>query len=562
MRWALLNRLLGTKNRFHQPGCLTQMVQTWRWRVVRATTRFLGVKQLESFVSQSGYRQGLVLFLISVLTLTGILASAAFVNAAPPAAVLISASFSFNQRGLGIRRDGKLSSEAISNGKTQLRAFRDVMTIEGDNRSWAALIHVSRQQPSLDGGLVMKTIPGPIPSQYWFSCRARGNFLLAWRAGGVDRACSEGLKLMGRWRQLKSLDSSAKAGVLIAQAEEEEFTISPTSQATLLRTEDNGSGVIIKTLAGGFRVVSANFPQGQTISKGQQYAYPQDQVTPFNADAALQSPEVQDFLKDQNWANPNIPKPLSNAIKSQLQSYRSPGLSGASKPVEVDSRVLKATIYLNSPETILRLAYSGAPQDFSSFVRSNNAAIVASGTFAFGKDWQMISEGRPLAGTFRFSTGTVLGIRAGNQPEMITLKKEGMPNWDAYWFGLAAGPRLLKAGQVLPWQPEEEGFADPKVTNPDTPLGRAAIGFSADRTRLYYVLFNQNISLRGAAEYMKRIGCTEAMNLEGGGTRSFAHNGKILIAGGRPQNHTLVVHDVNRPASAAVKQAWLAFRGA
>lgn len=231
----------------------------------------------------------------------------------------------------------------------------------------------------------------------------------------------------------------------------------------------------------------------------------------------------------------------------------------AKQPVQVDTQFLKATIYLNSPETILRLAHSNTPQDFSTFVRSNNAAIVASGTFAFGRDWQLISQGKQVSGNFRFTTGTVLGIRRGNQPEMVTLKKEGMPNWNDYWLAMAAGPRLLRAGQILPWQPQEEGFADPKVTNTQTALGRSAIGFSADRTRLYYVMFKQNVSLRRAAELMKQLGCVEAMNLEGGGTRSFAHNGRILEHGGRPQTHVLVVHDANRPAPKVLKQSWQTF---
>lgn len=235
---------------------------------------------------------------------------------------------------------------------------------------------------------------------------------------------------------------------------------------------------------------------------------------------------------------------------------------GANPPATkvVNTPFLQATIYLNSPQTILKLAYNSTPQPFANFVRSHaSAAVVASGTFAFGRDWQLISEGQHVGGTLRFTTGTVLGIRRGNQPDMMTLKKQGTPNWNDYWFAIAAGPRLLQSGQMLPWRPEEEGFADPKVTNVDSALGRTAIGISSDRTRLYYVMFKQNVSLRRAAELMKQMGCSDAMNLEGGGTRSFAHQGKIVIPGGRPQTHAIVVYDAKHPAPAALQQAWQRF---
>lgn len=515
------------------------------------------------------YQRLLALAFIGILSLVGTLAIHISVNAAQPSAVLVANSYNFNSRGLGVRRKGSASLEKISNGRTQLQAFQDIILVEGDNKSWAALVHLFSQKPQQHGGFIMRTLKSATPSQYWFSCRAQGKLLMAWRKGGKDRSCSNGLKLTRRDGLTKSFlkSNSIKTtkdnkSFVIAQALDE-ITIVPGSEPTLIQASDSETGIILQVLQGSIQVTSTSIPGSKLVQKYQQYSYPQDQTIPFNADSAMQSTEVKEFLQDENWIRPDTPKPISDAIKNQLQSYRnSMPTVGDSRPVEVDSKLLKATIYLNSPETILKLAYRNTPQSFSNFVASNNAAIVTSGTFAFGKDWQMISEGKQVAGTFRFTTGTVLGIRRGNQPEMVTLKKEGLPNWDDYWFAIAAGPRLLKAGQILPWQPSEEGFADPKITNTQREEGRSAIGFSADRTRLYYVLFKQNVSLRRAAELMKQIGCAEAMNLEGGATRSFAHNGKILEPGGRPQTHVLVVYDVNRPAPDFLKQAWKVFQRA
>jgi uncharacterized protein YigE (DUF2233 family) len=255
----------------------------------------------------------------------------------------------------------------------------------------------------------------------------------------------------------------------------------------------------------------------------------------------------------QTSPSPQTPAPatFNQTATSQATTY------------EENNLYRKVTIHLDSPETIVALGMannqsSTARQAFATFVGQYNAAIVASGTYAAGTNWPLKSGGNFIGGTEKFaqySTGTVLGLRPGNIPQMITIKKDGTPNWDNYQFALTSGPRLLKGGQILPWQPAEEGFGDPKVTNTETPLGRTAIGFSGDGRKLYYVVFKQNVSLRQAAQLMKTIGCTEAMNLDGGGTQALARNGNIIINSSRTQTHALVVFDVNRPAPTALKNA-------
>lgn len=228
------------------------------------------------------------------------------------------------------------------------------------------------------------------------------------------------------------------------------------------------------------------------------------------------------------------------------------------KGIQVEnSNVIRAIIPLSDPQSKLRLDManinsSTQRQQFQTFVQQNpQAAIVASGTYAAGTNWPLKSRGHFVGGTDRFarySTGTVLGITANNVPQMVTIKTEGLPNWDQYDFALTAGPRLLKNGQGLPWMPTAEGFRDPKVTNVDNPLARAAIGFSQDGKTLYYVIFKQNISLRQEAALMEQLGCWEAMNLDGGGTIAFAQNDRVIWNSTRPQTHVVLFYDAVRPA--------------
>jgi|GEM_PF-2774946 len=318
---------------------------------------------------RASFQQRFILALISLLTLVSILTVHISVNAVQPSAVLITNSYNFANRGLGVRREGGVRLEAVSNGKTQLKVFRDVLIVEGDKRSWAALVHVLGQKPLQYGGFIMKTLAGSTPSQYWFSCRAKGNFLMAWRQGGKDRACGEGLRLLYRGDQAKSSLKSnfkeitqVKTPLLIAQEALDEITIVPGTQSTLIQTVDSGASLTIKVITGTIQVTSTKFSQSQLLQKNQQYNYSQNQITSFDADSAWQSQEVKDFLQDQQWITPDTPKALSESIRNQLQSYRSETSATASeKPqiTEIQQAILDTHNQLRAEVGTPPLSWSG-----------------------------------------------------------------------------------------------------------------------------------------------------------------------------------------------------------
>ena len=287
----------------------------------------------QEFLESRFYQRWLMLVFIGLLALVSALTTRISVNAlttrisvnaAQPLAVLISDSHNFKNRGLGVRREGKEPPETVTNGKTQLQAFRDVLTVEGDNHSWARLVHVLRQRPPHYGGFIMETLRRSIPSQYWFSCRAKGNFLMAWRQGGKDRACGDGLKLIGRNGQIKSsfnFDSTeiaqANKSLVLAQASDE-IIIVPGSQRTILQTFDSGTDITIEVLEGDIRVISTKVPEGKLIKKGEQYTYPQNNIASIDSDSIVQKPEVRDFLKAKNWSPPKVPQVIAEAISEHL----------------------------------------------------------------------------------------------------------------------------------------------------------------------------------------------------------------------------------------------------
>jgi exopolysaccharide biosynthesis protein len=139
---------------------------------------------------------------------------------------------------------------------------------------------------------------------------------------------------------------------------------------------------------------------------------------------------------------------------------------------------------------------------------------------------------------------------------MVTARAEERPRWEQHWFSLTCGPRLLKEGGVC-LNPEMEGFKDDHVLG----IGpRAAIGFPKSKDKLYLVTFTTGLSLEQEAKMMKAIGCSDAMNLDGGASKALAHNGKIIMKPGRALTNVLVVYDVKHPAPKEVLASLQEFR--
>jgi exopolysaccharide biosynthesis protein len=284
------------------------------------------------------------------------------------------------------------------------------------------------------------------------------------------------------------------------------------------------------------------------------------------------SPQPLPTPTPQTSPTPKPPQP------SSAPKVKSPAVVKG-KPVQVTQKTVagvsfyQTTIDLSDPETFITLGlannaiYANGPtisngdEPFAKLVARQKAAVVANGTF-FDKSNQkwvmgnMVAAGRFLKYSRWENYGTTLGIKAGNQLEMITARTEGQPNWDQHWFSITCGPRLIKQGKIS-ISPQSEGFADPHVLG----VGyRTALGFPANRKQLFLISFLASLSLQQEANIMKAIGCIEAMNLDGGASEALAHNGRILLPAGRNLTNVIVVYDTNYPAPSALKTSWQRFQ--
>lgn len=249
------------------------------------------------------------------------------------------------------------------------------------------------------------------------------------------------------------------------------------------------------------------------------------------------------------------------------------------KPLKFVKATLKgvpfyqATIDLKDPETFLSIQlannadqancvdFTHGDEAFNSFVKRSHGAIVQNGTF-FSKDNQkrvmgnMVDSGRYLKYSQWENYGTTLGIKKNNEPEMVTARIEGQPDWSQHWFSITCGPRLLTNGEIL-IDAEKEGFTDSHVLGVGP---RCAIGFPATKDKIYLVTFLMGLSLKKEAEVMKAMGCSEAMNLDGGASKALAHNGEITVQANRPLTNVIVVYDTKFPAPKPLIKSWKEFQ--
>lgn len=198
---------------------------------------------------------------------------------------------------------------------------------------------------------------------------------------------------------------------------------------------------------------------------------------------------------------------------------------------------------------------------FEAMAARTRAAVSINGTF-FSKDAQkrvmgnMVRNGQLIKFSQWDHDGTTFWLGEGNRPGMRTPSAEGAPPWNGSWLALSCGPRLLRDGK--PWlQPAHEGFKDSHVLGA---AGRSALGYDAAGAHLYLASFDGAVTLAKEAEVMRAIGCAQAMNLDGGASRSLALGSRVVVPAGRPLTNVLAFYDRAHPAPTALGGAFRKFR--
>lgn len=152
---------------------------------------------------------------------------------------------------------------------------------------------------------------------------------------------------------------------------------------------------------------------------------------------------------------------------------------------------------------------------------------------AIPRDAHVLSAGGRWAGLLARAR---LGART-----RISLDTE--PRWPKLRYALGAGPRLVKAGQVAVTAAEERFRADVLRTT-----SRSAVGLHPDGNVLVAAMESTQaggVTLDEAACIMLKLGCHEAMSLDGGGSTTVIDGGRVInhpIGGSeRPVSNALLI---------------------
>jgi Phosphodiester glycosidase len=289
-------------------------------------------------------------------------------------------------------------------------------------------------------------------------------------------------------------------------------------------------------------------------------------------------PDSQPSIAPRKWGRRSFLLLSGAALATAMGSLPPAIAPAAARSVRIRrSTVAGVPLYqteidLRDPYTFLAIGLANNPtlanpygtngdELFTTMVSRYHAAIVASGTF-FSLDQERRVMGNIVSGGefLRYSAsenyGTTLGLRVGNRPELVTARAEGRPAWEEHWFSLTGGPRLLRNGQL--WlAPQSEGFTDPHVMGV---ASRSAIGFPASGSKLILATFLRNLTLRQEAIAMRALGCSEAMNLDGGSSVALAYEQEVIMRPGRELTNVIVVYDAQHPAPAFLRDSWTRFQ--
>lgn len=111
-------------------------------------------------------------------------------------------------------------------------------------------------------------------------------------------------------------------------------------------------------------------------------------------------------------------------------------------------------------------------------------------------------------------------------------------DWGAFESVLCSGPTLVQKGKIF-LDPVGELFRDPEVYRRGR---RSAIGLTRGN-KLILVAVRQRLTLRELAKIMRRLGCREAVALDGGSSSGLYYRGRFLAMPTRRLSNLLLVYE-------------------
>ena len=181
----------------------------------------------------------------------------------------------------------------------------------------------------------------------------------------------------------------------------------------------------------------------------------------------------------------------------------------------------------------------GGSESFGSFVQRLQPTAAINGTFFSKATWVPIGDIVVDGRLVHFGgMGTGLCITGDNRASFVPVQHGRHTDWSGYQTVICCGPRLLADGAVVV-DPQREGFRDSHV------LGRGrrtAVGLTR-LNRLLLLNTEKACSLQELAGIMQELGCSDAVNFDGGASTAMHYRGRTITSPGRPLTNVLCVYD-------------------
>lgn len=263
-----------------------------------------------------------------------------------------------------------------------------------------------------------------------------------------------------------------------------------------------------------------NFPPGVLVFQGRAQSANGEPIRAWYADIDLKRARLRPFLSDS-------PIGKEGASKIALKSGALLAVNGGyfdmqSKPARTFSMVRRdGQGYAQNINRVSRPTGGG-----TAFFPIARSAIGwnEDGKIEFAWLWQDGEVTRRAPTPF---------LNAPGVPAILPTAEQvaAWPVWDVQ-HALGGGPRLLENGEPRVTYDEEVFFGS--GFRGDVPYPRTAIGQTAEGHAILFVTDGKNIlqsiglTLPQLADELKKLGCVDAMNLDGGGSSAFVVEGHVV----------------------------------
>lgn len=181
----------------------------------------------------------------------------------------------------------------------------------------------------------------------------------------------------------------------------------------------------------------------------------------------------------------------------------------------------------------------GSSESLESFTKRLKPTALINGTFFCPSTLRpagdiVVNGSRVYSG----GCGTALCIGKDYSVGFVTIRPGQQADWSGWQTVIMAGPTLVRDGK-LALKPSEEGITNPMILGTNS---RSAVGITKDN-RLILANCQDRLSLSKWAEIMMAIGCTSAVNLDGGAAMCLYYRGKTIVAPASKLTNVLVVYE-------------------